>query len=45
MPTSAAAVIFDMDGVIVDTEHVWDEVREELVTDWGGRTRRPRSAP
>ena len=31
-----AAVIFDMDGVIVDTEHVWDEVREELVADWGG---------
>lgn len=26
-----------MDGVIVDTEHLWDEVREELVRDWGGR--------
>jgi HAD superfamily hydrolase (TIGR01509 family) len=31
-----AAVIFDMDGVIADTEHVWDEVREALVADWGG---------
>ena len=32
-----AAIVFDMDGVIVDTEQVWDEVREELVADWGGR--------
>jgi HAD superfamily hydrolase (TIGR01509 family) len=32
-----AAVVFDLDGVIVDTEHVWDEVREQLVADWGGR--------
>ena len=31
-----AAVVFDMDGVIVDTEHVWEEVRVELVDDWGG---------
>ena len=31
-----AAVVFDMDGVIADTEHVWDEVREILVADWGG---------
>ena len=32
-----AAIMFDLDGVIVDTEQVWDEVREELVADWGGR--------
>jgi HAD superfamily hydrolase (TIGR01509 family) len=31
-----AAVVFDMDGVIVDSEQVWDEVRENLVADWGG---------
>lgn len=30
------AVIFDLDGVIVDTEHVWDEVRDQLTRDWGG---------
>ncbi len=31
------AVVFDLDGVIVDTEQVWDEVREQLVRERGGR--------
>jgi HAD superfamily hydrolase (TIGR01509 family) len=31
------AVVFDLDGVIVDSEHVWDEVREELANQRGGR--------
>ena len=31
------AVVFDLDGVILDSEQVWDEVREELVRERGGR--------
>jgi HAD superfamily hydrolase (TIGR01509 family) len=31
------AVIFDLDGVLLDSEQVWDEVREELVRERGGR--------
>jgi HAD superfamily hydrolase (TIGR01509 family) len=31
------AVVFDLDGVILDTEQVWDEVREELTRERGGR--------
>src|SRR5512144_2483963 len=26
-----------MDGVLVDTEHLWDEVRDALTEEWGGR--------
>jgi len=31
------AVVFDLDGVIVDSEHVWDEARESLAKERGGR--------
>jgi HAD superfamily hydrolase (TIGR01509 family) len=29
------AVVFDLDGVLVDSEHVWDEARMELATERG----------
>jgi HAD superfamily hydrolase (TIGR01509 family) len=32
-----SAVIFDLDGVLLDSEQVWDEVREQLVKERGGR--------
>jgi HAD superfamily hydrolase (TIGR01509 family) len=31
------AVVFDMDGVLVDSEQVWDDVRERLARERGGR--------
>src|SRR5690242_5256274 len=31
------AVVFDMDGVILQSEEVWDDVREALVRERGGR--------
>jgi HAD superfamily hydrolase (TIGR01509 family) len=30
------AVVFDLDGVIVDSEHVWDDVRQRLAEERGG---------
>jgi HAD superfamily hydrolase (TIGR01509 family) len=31
------AVVFDMDGVLLDSEQVWDDVRERLARERGGR--------
>lgn len=31
------AVVFDLDGVLLDSEGVWDDVRERLVRERGGR--------
>lgn len=31
------AVVFDLDGVLLDTEQIWDEVREALARERGGR--------
>jgi HAD superfamily hydrolase (TIGR01509 family) len=31
------AVVFDLDGVIVDSEHVWDEARQRLAAEHGAR--------
>jgi HAD superfamily hydrolase (TIGR01509 family) len=32
-----AAVVFDLDGVLLDSEQVWNEVREAVVRERGGR--------
>ena len=31
------AVVFDLDGVLLDSEQVWDEAREQLAKERGGR--------
>jgi HAD superfamily hydrolase (TIGR01509 family) len=31
-----AAVVFDLDGVLIESEQVWDSAREELVREQGG---------
>jgi HAD superfamily hydrolase (TIGR01509 family) len=33
---SVAAVVFDLDGVLIESEQVWDDARRELVADRGG---------
>src|SRR5207342_2361053 len=35
--TGIGAVVFDLDGVILQTEEVWDEVRGRYVIEHGGR--------
>jgi HAD superfamily hydrolase (TIGR01509 family) len=34
---SVDAVVFDLDGVLIQSEEVWDEVREQFVRERGGR--------
>src|SRR5712691_2255061 len=36
-PRVIEAVVFDLDGVILDSEELWDEVREGLARERGGR--------
>jgi HAD superfamily hydrolase (TIGR01509 family) len=36
-PKHIHAVVFDLDGVLVDSEHVWDTARQELASERGGR--------
>ena len=31
------AVVFDLDGILIDSEHVWDDVRQQLAEECGGR--------
>jgi beta-phosphoglucomutase-like phosphatase (HAD superfamily) len=32
-----AAIVLDLDGVLIQSEEVWDEVREAYVRERGGR--------
>jgi HAD superfamily hydrolase (TIGR01509 family) len=33
------AVVFDLDGLLIDSEQVWDDARRQLIGEWGGRWR------
>jgi beta-phosphoglucomutase len=33
---SIKAIIFDMDGTIIDTEHIWDKATKQLIVNKGG---------
>jgi HAD superfamily hydrolase (TIGR01509 family) len=35
--SAVEAVVFDLDGVLVDSDHIWHEVREGLARERGGR--------
>lgn len=37
MSITIDAVVFDLDGVLIDSEPVWEEVRREVVADHGGQ--------
>src|SRR5215510_6809235 len=39
MPSGPAAVVLDLDGVVIDSEGVWEEVREDFVRRHGGQWR------
>ncbi len=34
-----SAVVFDLDGVLIDSEPVWEEVRRQVVAEYGGHWR------
>ncbi len=36
---SLEAVVFDLDGVLLDSEQLWNEAKREVVTEYGGRWR------
>jgi HAD superfamily hydrolase (TIGR01509 family) len=37
MPTASAhGIVFDLDGVLMDSEHWWDEIRRQITAEHGG---------